>query len=37
MGWYWVYHSPLSRLVLMGNQPTRGAIAAKDILANFRG
>ena len=37
LGWYWVYHSPLDGMVLMDYQPTRGAIAAKDMLANFKG
>jgi len=37
MGWYWVYHSPLDGTVLMDYQPTRGAIATKDMLAHFRG
>lgn len=37
MGWYWVYHSPLDGMVVMDYQPTRGAIATKDMLAHFRG
>jgi transposase len=37
LGWYWVYHSPLDGMVLMDYQPTRGAIATKDMLAHFRG
>lgn len=37
MGWYWVYHSPLDGMVLMDYQPTRGALATKDMLAHFRG
>jgi transposase len=37
MGWYWVYHAPLEGLVLMDYQPTRGAEATKDMLANFKG
>lgn len=36
-GWYWVYHSPLDELVLMDYQPTRGAVAPKDMLAHFKG
>ncbi|MGX5687412.1 IS66 family transposase [Arcticibacter tournemirensis] len=37
MGWYWVYHSPLDGLVLMDYQPTRGAVATKEMLDQFRG
>ena len=37
MGFYWVYHSPLDGLVLMDYQPTRGAVATKDMLTGFRG
>jgi transposase len=37
MGWYWVYHSPLDGLVLMDYQPSRGAVATKEMLANFKG
>lgn len=37
LGWYWVYHSPLDALVLMDYQPTRGAVATTEMLANFRG
>lgn len=36
-GYYWVYHSPLDGLVLMDYQPTRGAVATKEMLAGFRG
>lgn len=37
MGYYWTYHSPLDGLVLMDYQPTRGAVATKEMLAQFRG
>jgi transposase len=37
MGWYWVYHAPLDGLVLMDYQPSRGAVATKEMLANFKG
>ena len=37
LGWYWVYHSPLGGLVLMDYQPTRGSVATKEMLANFKG
>ena len=36
-GYYWVYHSPLEGLVLMDYQPTRGAVATKEMLAGFKG
>lgn len=36
-GYYWVYHNPLDGLVLMDYQPTRGAVATKEMLAGFRG
>ncbi len=37
IGCYWVYHSPLDGLVLMDYQPTRGAVATKEMLKNFSG
>lgn len=37
MGYYWTYHSPLDGLVLMDYQPTRGAVATKEMLTQFRG
>ncbi|UKJ07908.1 IS66 family transposase [Solitalea lacus] len=37
LGWYWVYHAPLDGLVLMDYQPTRGAVATKEMLAHFKG
>lgn len=37
LGWYWVYHSPLDGLVLMDYQPTRAAVATKDMLRSFKG
>lgn len=37
MGWYWVYPSPLDGLVLMDYQPTRGAVATKEMLENYSG
>jgi transposase len=37
MGWYWVYHAPLDGLVLMDYQPSRGAVATKEMLDNFKG
>ena len=37
LGWYWVYHSPLDGLVLMDYQPTRSAVATRDMLGNFKG
>lgn len=36
-GYYWVYHSPLDGLVLMDYQPTRAAVACKEMLAGFKG
>jgi transposase len=36
-GYYWVYHCPISRTVLFDYQPTRGALAPKRILDNFKG
>ncbi|MDQ3073723.1 MAG: IS66 family transposase, partial [Bacteroidota bacterium] len=36
-GYYWVYHSPLDGLVVMDYQPTRGAVATKEMLAGFSG
>lgn len=36
-GYYWVYHSPLDKTVLFDYSPTRGAIAAEKVLANFQG
>ena len=36
-GYYWVYHSPLDGLVLMDYQPTRAAVACKEMLAHFKG
>src|SRR5256712_1352886 len=37
LGYYWTYHSPLDGLVVMDYQPTRGAVATKEMLASFRG
>lgn len=36
-GYYWVYHCPLDKTVLFDYQPTRGAIAAVNVLQNFQG
>lgn len=36
-GYYWVYHSPLDGLVVMDYQPTRGAVATKEMLDGFSG
>lgn len=36
-GYYWVYHSPITRTVLFDYQPTRGAPAPQRILEDFKG
>lgn len=36
-GYYWVYHSPITRTVLFDYQPTRGAPAPQRILKDFKG
>lgn len=36
-GYYWVYHSPLQRLVLFDYQKTRGYEGAKEMLGSLRG
>ena len=36
-GYYWVYHSPIQRLVLFDYQKTRGYEGVKEMLGDFRG
>ena len=36
-GYYWVYHSPLDKVVLFNYQPRRSTGAANTVLANFKG
>ena len=36
-GYYWVYHAPLSRIVLMEYQPGRGRDGPTALLATYRG
>lgn len=37
LGYYWVYHAPISKLVLFDYNPTRASSAALPILQNFKG
>src|SRR5690554_7837652 len=37
LGYYWVYHAPISKLVLFDYSPTRASSAALPILENFEG
>jgi transposase len=36
-GYYWVYHSPLDKVVLFNYQPRQSTGAANTVLANFKG
>ena len=36
-GYYWVYHSPIQRLVLFDYQKTRGYQGVKEMLGDFKG
>ncbi|MGL4583886.1 MAG: IS66 family transposase [Flavobacterium sp.] len=37
LGYYWVYHAPISKLVMFNYSPTRASSAALPILVNFKG
>ncbi|SEJ43874.1 Transposase [Myroides marinus] len=37
LGYYWVYHAPISKLVMFNYSPTRASSAALPILKNFKG
>ncbi|WP_139259484.1 IS66 family transposase, partial [Flavobacterium xanthum] len=37
LGYYWVYHAPISKLVMFNYSPTRASSAALPILQNFKG
>lgn len=37
LGYYWVYHAPISKLVLFDYSPTRASSAALPILESFEG
>ncbi|MDM1525983.1 IS66 family transposase [Myroides odoratimimus] len=37
LGYYWVYHAPISKLVMFNYGPTRASSAALPILENFKG
>lgn len=37
LGYYWVYHAPISKLALFDYSPTRASSAALPILQNFKG
>lgn len=37
LGYYWVYHAPISKLVMFDYSPTRASSAALLILENFKG
>ncbi|KZE81808.1 transposase [Myroides marinus] len=37
LGYYWVYHAPISKLVMFNYSPTRSGSAALPILENFKG
>ncbi|AJA69379.1 Transposase [Myroides sp. A21] len=37
LGYYWVYHAPISKLVMFNYSPTRSGSAALPILKNFKG
>lgn len=37
LGYYWVYHAPISKLVMFNYNPTRSGSAALPILENFKG
>ncbi|MDM1390865.1 IS66 family transposase [Myroides marinus] len=37
LGYYWVYHAPISKLVMFNYSPTRASSATLPILENFKG
>jgi transposase/uncharacterized coiled-coil protein SlyX len=37
LGYYWVYHAPISKLVMFDYSPTRSSSAALPVLSNFKG
>ncbi|WP_430609120.1 IS66 family transposase [Myroides odoratimimus] len=37
LGYYWVYHAPISKLVMFNYSPTRSGSAALPVLENFKG
>lgn len=37
LGYYWVYHAPISKLVMFNYSPTRASSAALPVLKNFKG
>ena len=37
LGYYWVYHAPISKLVIFDYSPTRSSSAALPVLSNFKG
>jgi transposase len=37
LGYYWVYHAPISKLVIFNYSPTRASSAALPVLQNFKG
>jgi len=37
LGYYWVYHAPISKLVMFTYSPTRASSAALPVLENFKG
>lgn len=37
LGYYWVYHAPISKLVMFNYSPTRASSAALPVLENFKG
>ncbi|MGL5275936.1 IS66 family transposase [Myroides sp.] len=37
LGYYWVYHAPISKLVMFNYSPTRSSSAALPVLENFKG
>lgn len=37
LGYYWVYHAPISKLVMFTYSPTRSSSAALPVLENFKG
>lgn len=37
LGYYWVYHAPISRLVMFDYSPTRSSSAALPVLNDFKG
>ena len=37
LGYFWVYHAPIPRVVLFDYHPSRGYIGTKEMLADFEG